>query len=81
MHKRYLTLGQTESGVIQQLSVRHDGGRFLERELADDFEFVAPLIGPLSKQAIIEATAGVDFRTGIPDFDARYHDYRFNWGP
>jgi hypothetical protein len=30
----------------------------LEAALADDFEFVAPLVGPLSKSAIVEATEG-----------------------
>lgn len=42
--QRYLTLGQTESGVIQQLGPTTVAD--LERELAEDFEFVAPLIGP-----------------------------------
>ena len=31
----------------------------LEAALADDFEFVAPLVGPLSKSAIVEATEGL----------------------
>ena len=37
----------------------------LEDALADDFEFVAPLVGPLSKAAIVEATAGLDLATAI----------------
>ena len=30
----------------------------LESALADDFEFVAPIVGPLTKSAIIDATTG-----------------------
>ena len=48
----------------------------LEDALADDFEFVAPLVGPLTKAAIVEATAGLDLATAIPNFDARYHHFR-----
>jgi len=48
----------------------------LESALADDFEFVAPLVGPLTKSAVIDATAGLDLAVAIPNFDARYHDFR-----
>lgn len=71
MARRYFSLGNK---VVQQLgpTVAED----LEAELAEDFEFVAPLIGPLGKQAIISATTGLDLSAAIPDFDARYHDFR-----
>jgi len=50
----------------------------LEKELAEDFEFVAPLVGPLPPKALIAATAGLDLDSAIPDFDARYHDFRMD---
>merc|ERR1740127_332490 len=69
--RRYFSLGNS---VKQQLGPTNADD--LERELADDFEFVAPLIGPLDRTAIIAATTGLDLGVGLPDFDARYHDFR-----
>jgi hypothetical protein len=69
--KRYVSLGNT---VKQQLGPADP--RVLEEELAEDFEFVAPIVGPLSKPALVAATAGLDFGAAMPDFDARYHDWR-----
>lgn len=69
--KRYFSLGNK---VKQQLGPTNPDD--LQAELADDFKFVAPLVGPLSKDELIAATTGLDLATAIPDFDARYHDYR-----
>ena len=69
----YLALG---NNVPQQLGPTRAAD--LERELHDDFEFVAPLVGPLDKKALIAATTGLDLGEGLPDFDARYHDFRLD---
>ena len=69
--KRYFALGNQ---VKQQLGPTNPED--LKAELADEFAFVAPLVGPLGKDAIIGATAGLDIGAGLPDFDARYHDFR-----
>lgn len=69
--RHYFSLGNT---VKQQLGPTN--AEDLEAELHPDFEFVAPLVGPLNKQAIIGATTGLDLGAGLPDFDARYHDFR-----
>lgn len=69
--RRYFSLGNR---VRQQLGPTEAAD--LERELADNFEFVAPLVGPLDRKAIIAATTGLDLAEGLPDFDARYHDFR-----
>eukprot|EP00929_Paragymnodinium_shiwhaense_P090263 TRINITY_DN50417_c0_g1_i1.p1 TRINITY_DN50417_c0_g1~~TRINITY_DN50417_c0_g1_i1.p1 ORF type:complete len:476 (+),score=85.81 TRINITY_DN50417_c0_g1_i1:83-1510(+) len=71
--KRYFGLGNK---VKQQLGPTEKGD--LERELAEDFEFVAPLVGPLGKGALIAATTGLDLSAALPDFDARYHDFRMD---
>lgn len=71
MARRYFSLGNR---VTQQLGPTDADD--LKRELADDFEFVAPLVGPLGKDAIVAATTGLDLATALPDFDARYHDFR-----
>ena len=69
--RRYLSLGNK---VKQQLGPTSADD--LRAELSDDFAFVAPLVGPLGKDAIIAATTGLDLSEGLPDFDARYHDFR-----
>jgi hypothetical protein len=69
--RRYFSLGNK---VKQQLGPTTSAD--LENELADDFEFVAPLVGPLDRKAIIAATTGLDLAEGLPDFDAQYHDFR-----
>lgn len=71
--KRYIGLG---SKVVQQLGPT--SAEDLNRELASDFEFVAPYVGPLSKSAIIAATTGLDLGEGLPDFNARYHAFRLD---
>ena len=69
--QRYFSLGNK---VVQQLGPTNRAD--LEAELADDFEFVAPLVGPLGKDALVAATTGLDLAEALPDFDARYHDFR-----
>ena len=65
--RNYFSLGNV---VKQQLGPTKEAD--LRRELSDDFEFVAPLVGPLNKDAIVAATTGLDLGAGLPDFDARY---------
>lgn len=69
--RAYFALGNT---VKQQLGPTN--AKDLEAALDPAFEFVAPLVGPLDKQAIIAATSGLDLGAAMPDFDARYHDFR-----
>ena len=69
--RRYISLGNR---VKQQLGPTN--AEDLRAELADDFEFVAPLIGPLGKEPLVAATTGLDLASGLPNFDARYHDFR-----
>ena len=69
--RAYFALGNT---VKQQLGPTN--AKDLEAALDARFEFVAPLVGPLDKKAIIAATEGLDLGAALPDFDARYHDFR-----
>lgn len=69
--RAYFALGNK---VKQQLGPTN--AEDLEAALDPAFEFVAPLVGPLDKAAIIAATAGLDLGAALPDFDARYHDFR-----
>jgi len=42
---------------------------------ADDFEFCAPYIGPLSKEEFLSAADGFDVYGAFPDFDNRYSNF------
>lgn len=46
---------------------------------ADDFEFCAPYVGPLSKTKFLEAANGFQVYESFPDFDNRY--FNFNADP
>eukprot|EP00549_Striatella_unipunctata_P005170 CAMPEP_0118681978 /NCGR_PEP_ID=MMETSP0800-20121206/5238_1 /TAXON_ID=210618 ORGANISM="Striatella unipunctata, Strain CCMP2910" /NCGR_SAMPLE_ID=MMETSP0800 /ASSEMBLY_ACC=CAM_ASM_000638 /LENGTH=262 /DNA_ID=CAMNT_0006578333 /DNA_START=14 /DNA_END=802 /DNA_ORIENTATION=- len=52
--------------------LRKDSG-VLETSLwADDFEFCAPYIGPLTKEQFLDAASGFSIYDAFPDFDNRY---------
>lgn len=42
---------------------------------ADDFEFCAPYVGPLSKEAFLDAADGFGIYEAFPDFDNRYFGF------
>jgi hypothetical protein len=42
---------------------------------SDDFEFVAPYVGPLSKEEFLQAANGFDIYEAFPDFDNRYFGF------
>lgn len=44
--------------------------------LSEDFKFVGPVVGPLSKAEFVKAIGGVDFETGFPDFNAEFHNFQ-----
>lgn len=46
---------------------------------AEDFEFCAPYVGPLSKEKFLEAADGFKIYDSFPDFDNRY--FNFNADP
>ena len=43
--------------------------------LSDDFKFVAPVVGPLSKTAFVNAIGSVDIKTGFPDFKGEFYGF------
>lgn len=44
--------------------------------LADDFEFIAPVVGPLSKEEFTKAFASFDIMEAFPDMQFNYHHFR-----
>ena len=42
--------------------------------LDESFEFCAPFVGPLKKQAYVDAVAGFDIKVAFPDSDARLYN-------
>ncbi|CAJ1432179.1 unnamed protein product [Effrenium voratum] len=47
-----------------------------ESLLADDMEFVGPIIGPLDKKEFIKQLGQFDLETAFPDQKVRWHDFR-----
>jgi len=45
-------------------------------DLADDFIFQFPYIGPLSKSAYLSAVGGFQIKTAFPDYNPGIHDFR-----
>lgn len=44
--------------------------------LSKDFEFVGPVVGPLSKQTYVQAVGGFNFAELYPDQNNEYHHFR-----
>lgn len=45
-------------------------------DLADDFEFCAPFVGPIGKEAYLKALATFNIVDGFPDQNPNYHFFR-----
>ncbi|KAJ1467853.1 hypothetical protein T484DRAFT_1645032 [Baffinella frigidus] len=43
--------------------------------MADNFQFIAPVVGPLSKEAFISAIGSVDMKTAFPDFQGEFYAF------
>jgi len=43
--------------------------------LSEDFKFVAPVVGPLSKETFVNAIGSVDIKTGFPDFKGEFYGF------
>lgn len=43
--------------------------------LSDDFKFVAPVVGPLSKDAFLGAIGSVDIQGAFPDFNGEFYGF------
>lgn len=48
----------------------------LAADMADDFSFVAPVVGPLTGPQLLKAFTSFDLKTGIPNLAANYHHFR-----
>lgn len=44
--------------------------------LSEDFNFIAPVVGPLSKDAFTKAIGSVDIKKAFPDFNAEFHNFQ-----
>jgi len=43
--------------------------------LADDFQFIGPVVGPLSKEPFVKALGGFDLTSGFPNMKNNYHGF------
>uniref|UniRef100_A0A7S1YL99 Uncharacterized protein n=1 Tax=Grammatophora oceanica TaxID=210454 RepID=A0A7S1YL99_9STRA len=57
-----------------RLVLRKDSGVLDPSLWANDFEFCAPIIGPLGKEEFLEAAGGFNIYDAFPDFDNRYYN-------
>lgn len=44
--------------------------------LAEDFNFVGPVVGPLDKEAYLTAVGGFDLKAAFPDLNPGFHHFR-----
>ena len=49
---------------------------FANIDLAEDFEFIGPVVGPLSKETFVNAVAGFEVSQGFPDMKSQFHHFR-----
>lgn len=54
----------------------YDQGVGKPEMLADDFQFMGPVVGPLSKAAFLKAVGGFDFSSAFPDASPEWHHFR-----
>jgi len=43
--------------------------------MADEFKFMGPVVGPLSKDAFVKAIGSVDMETAFPDFQGEFYAF------
>ena len=48
---------------------------FANIDLAEDFEFIGPVVGPLSKETFVNAVAGFQLNEGFPDMKSQFHHF------
>jgi len=61
--RRFLALNNGFAGTVGDM-------------MADEFEFVGPVVGPLSRQRYLDSIAGFDFFTYFPDANFEFYDFR-----
>ena len=49
---------------------------FASIDLSEDFEFIGPVVGPLSKDTFVNAVAGFELAEGFPDMKSQFHHFR-----
>lgn len=70
--------GQQRDALINQakLVLLKNFGATQPELLAESFQFVAPVVGPLSKQEFTTAFSSFDLFEAIPDLKNQYHAFR-----
>jgi hypothetical protein len=62
--------------VVKCKSALRAGFANIGDSLAEDFEFIGPVVGPLPRDAFVNAVGGFDLTTGFPDMKSNYHHFR-----
>ena len=62
--------------VVKCKSALRAGFANIGDSLAEDFEFIGPVVGHMQRDAFVNAVGGFDLTTGFPDMKSNYHHFR-----
>lgn len=62
--------------IVKTKLVLRAGFSNISDSLSQDFQFIGPVVGPLGKEAFVNAVGGFDLVTGFPDLKSCYHHFR-----
>ena len=62
--------------VARAKAVLGQGFAAMADDLADDFVFIGPVVGPLTKEAFVKAITGFELAEGFPDLKNNFHHFR-----
>jgi len=69
-------IGLAKAFTAAQLDGTADGSGGNPDWFAEDFRFVAPVVGPFDKDLFLDSLKSLDMRTAFPDVSANYHHFR-----
>jgi hypothetical protein len=69
-------IGLAKAFTYAQINGSCDGSNGASDWFADDFRFVAPVVGPLDKELFVDSLKSFDLRTAFPTLSSNYHHWR-----
>ena len=62
--------------IVRCKTVLKNGFANIAGDLAEDFQFIGPVVGPLPAKAFVKAVGGFDLTQGFPDMKSNYYHFR-----
>jgi len=69
-------IGLAKAFTAAQLAGTADGSNGGSDWFAEDFSFVAPVVGPFDKELFIDSLKSFDLKTAFPTMSSNYHHWR-----